>query len=574
MSPAVALVRTLGILAAVLFGGISTWEARFEMDSDGISYLDMADAYARHDWEHALNSVWSPLYSWMLIPILWALKPNAYWEFPLVQGANFLIYLGALAAFTYCLRELMRYRHWRAGGEASSPAVRSVPEWMLYALGYAVFMWGTLLAIEVTNVGPHMMLAALTFLTVGLLMRLRRHPESWWSWGALGLVLGLTYLARVQSLIFVAVYLVLAVLPRLAERRVAPRLLLRPLLTVSIVVAMACVYVVPLLVVKGQLAGSDLVRLNYAWYVNDIPIRHWQGDPPYGAPVHPTRVLLTRPTVFEFDGPVGGTYPPWYDPSYWYEGVEPRFDLMGHVRRFVMNLRWQPPHQIVTRWHATLAVYLIVVGFLLHQRLLPWSTAKAYAAFWAPAILALAMYTILTILPRRFLGAYLPLLWVGAVAGISWQASYCYGRRLRQVVMLALIFHLTIATAVAGTRALRGVITPAPHTHWQVAQSLHALGIPEGSKVAVIGRGWDHSRWARLSRMRIVAEIPTRFTPEFWGASDERKREVAARLQAIGVRAIVVHPGSRLDAPIPDGGGPWRWSDLNGTGYLALIIRE
>src|SRR5690349_2200928 len=36
------------------------------MNADGISYLDIGDAYFRADWANAINPVWSPLYSWIL----------------------------------------------------------------------------------------------------------------------------------------------------------------------------------------------------------------------------------------------------------------------------------------------------------------------------------------------------------------------------------------------------------------------------------------------------------------------------------------------------------------------------
>lgn len=570
----VVRIQNLGILTAIIFGGISVWEGRFDMDADGMSYLDMADAYARRDWENALNSVWSPLYSWILMPVLRGLKPDAYWEFPLVQGTNFLIYLGALAAFTYCLRQLILYRYWRADDETSRPALRSVPEWMVYAAGYAVFMWGALIAIGITNVTPHMTLAALTFLTTGLLLRLRMHPEAWRSWVAFGLVLGLTYLARAQSLMFVAVYFVLAVLPPRAGWLRAKRMILRPLLALSMFVMVASVYAIPLLVVKNQFAGHDLVRLNYAWYVNDVYIRHWQGDPPYGTPVHPTRVLFTEPTVFEFDGPIGGTYPPWYDPSYWYEGVKPRFDLMGHMRRLVESLRWEPvDHLTIFYWPSNVVLYVLVAGFLLRRRLLPWSSMKTHAVLWVPAIVALAFYPTLTILPRRFLGAFLLLLWLGAIVSVSWRASRPEGARMTTAVVIGvIIWHLALSTAAVGARALKSVAAPASHVQWHVAQGLHASGVPQGSKVAIMG-GMAYAYWARLARVRIVAEIQAKFAPEFWEASDDRKGEVVAGLQALGVRAIVVHPAARPGAPIPDGGGLWRWSDLNGTGHLALILR-
>ena len=34
------------------------------MISDGVSYLDIGDAYFRGDWKAAVNAYWSPVYSW------------------------------------------------------------------------------------------------------------------------------------------------------------------------------------------------------------------------------------------------------------------------------------------------------------------------------------------------------------------------------------------------------------------------------------------------------------------------------------------------------------------------------
>jgi hypothetical protein len=38
--------------------------------SDGINYLILAQAYAEKGWSAGINGFWSPLYSWLLIPIL------------------------------------------------------------------------------------------------------------------------------------------------------------------------------------------------------------------------------------------------------------------------------------------------------------------------------------------------------------------------------------------------------------------------------------------------------------------------------------------------------------------------
>jgi hypothetical protein len=36
------------------------------MNRDGVSYLDLADAYARGDSANAVNASWGPAYSWVL----------------------------------------------------------------------------------------------------------------------------------------------------------------------------------------------------------------------------------------------------------------------------------------------------------------------------------------------------------------------------------------------------------------------------------------------------------------------------------------------------------------------------
>jgi len=58
----------------------------------------------------------------------------------------------------------------------------------------------------------------------------------------------------------------------------------------------------------------------------------WQGEDATGTPKHPVRQLLSNPRLYEFATPVGGTYPPAYDTSYWMEGVRPHFSLRGLLR--------------------------------------------------------------------------------------------------------------------------------------------------------------------------------------------------------------------------------------------------
>ena len=66
-------------LIALTLGAAQAWATRFTMNPDGVSYLDIGDAYWRGDWHNAINAYWSPMYSWILGLFVRALKPSAYW---------------------------------------------------------------------------------------------------------------------------------------------------------------------------------------------------------------------------------------------------------------------------------------------------------------------------------------------------------------------------------------------------------------------------------------------------------------------------------------------------------------
>ena len=74
----------------------------------------------------------------------------------------------------------------------------------------------------------------------------------------------------------------------------------------------------------GHATFGDVGRMGYAWFFNGVPFYiDWQGGPPgSGIPVHPTRKLESDPGLYEFKEPFQVTYPPWYDPAYWYMGLK------------------------------------------------------------------------------------------------------------------------------------------------------------------------------------------------------------------------------------------------------------
>ncbi|HSV85227.1 MAG TPA: hypothetical protein VLH85_01540, partial [Levilinea sp.] len=181
------------LLLAMLLGSVHTWAAVSEhsMNPDGISYLDIGDAYFRSDWELAINAVWPPLYAWLLGFVNFIFTPSIFWEFPTVQIVNFFVYLAALGSFIYLwigLRKFARQNrpdHWVL-----------IPEWHWWALGYTLFIWTSLSLIQVWAVTPDMLTAILIFLAFGIIVRLPTNAAGCRAYIFLGAVLGLGYLAK------------------------------------------------------------------------------------------------------------------------------------------------------------------------------------------------------------------------------------------------------------------------------------------------------------------------------------------------------------------------------------------
>ena len=84
------------LLVCLVLGAVQAWLLRYSMISDGISYLDIGDAYFRGDWNSAINAYWSPVYSWCVGLALYLFKPSIWWEFITVHIVNLLIYVGSL----------------------------------------------------------------------------------------------------------------------------------------------------------------------------------------------------------------------------------------------------------------------------------------------------------------------------------------------------------------------------------------------------------------------------------------------------------------------------------------------
>ena len=71
-----------------------------------------------------------------------------------------------------------------------------------------------------------------------------------------------------------------------------------------------------------------------------------------------------------------------------------------------------------------------------------------------------------------------------------------------------------------------------------MAVKLAELGIRPGDKIAFIGDTF-RAYWARLARVRIIAEITRKDAPTYWAADEALKARVMEAFAAAGAKAVV-----------------------------------
>ncbi len=554
-------------LLAITLGFVHVWADRHYLtNSDAMSYLDLAEAYLRHDWRTALSAYWSPLYPFLIALALWIAKPSSYWKFSVLHLVNFAIYLFALGCFGFLIRELIRlHRSLRAKLILDQFAV--MPDWTLVALGYPLFIWSTLYLIVVTEESPDLLVAAIVYLACAILLRIRRHPSSWSLFVILGITLGIGYLAKSIMLPMAIIFLAAGLFSIGSLRRAAPRVLLAAVTMMLI----AAPFVLAISSAKGRLTLGDSGNLNYLWSINRVPVFHWQGDKGgNGHPRHPTRKILDTPPVYEFGEPIAGTYPPWFDPTYWYEGSVSKFDLRQQLR--VLLAAVKNYYDLFYKWGLQ---YGLLVGlltlYMMSRR--GWLMLHDLTYHWSliiPALAGIGLYSLVNV-QGRYVASFFVLLWLDLFSAVRLPASVESQRLIRAttlVLMGAMVFTSVASSGREATQTVQFLIGSedrTEHEHWQVAEELRELGLVPGDRVAVIGKS-SRAFWAHLAALRINAEIQREDAAGFWESDSSVRDQAIQAIARTEVKNIVAEqPPSGVDLS--------GWHRIRNTGYYIYILK-
>jgi len=552
-APRNAYPRLFFWFVVLVLGLLNVWARRNDVSPDSISYIEIGWATARGGLHQIVNAYWSPLYPFLLSLVFRCFHPPVQWEFTAAHVLNFALYFGSFASFELFLKELILERE--AAGESTKRCLPVSPR-TVWIWGCVFFLWASYFWLGPVWVTPDLCVAVLVYLTTVLLLRIRRGRGGGLAFAGIGALLGLGYLAKAAMFPLFFVFLFCAFcLSRIAGAsfRVAA---VRTLLAAAVFAGFALPFVLALSAANGRPTFGDAGRINYAEFVNRATRSvHWQGGPPgTGAPLHPSRKILSDPDVFEFSSPVQGSYPPWYDPSYWYDGARPHFSVRAQAWALfrASNMYLKIFSKSGTLWVVLVAIWVV------RRKALGWgSSALGAWLVFLPSVAALSMYS-LVLVEFRYVApfALMLMMWMLARMRMVIGAEPQLVRRFRLVMIMA----PALAAGWAAMHDLYDVVRNEPYEPWVVAQQLHAMGIPPGADVGYVGTGLD-AYWAHLAGVRIIVEIPKIEQPRFIAADTARRQEVLALFTSVGASAVITRDA---EAANPADG----WRPIPGTHHF------
>lgn len=572
------------LLAALATFGYALYDS-YQIDGDAVAYMDIADLIHAHHWAAAVNGYWNPLYPAMLALGQILFHATRFTELHAYYMVNFAIFLLEMVAVTAFTDSIIRLRSQRE----TATAHRSrffLERYALRYIGIALLLIATQRELSMGKVRPDALLQAflllalaalLNYLTTGLLRFA----------GLMGLVLGLAYLTKSFAFVFTFLCILALIAFRTLWQKEKPmRALLAGLLAFVGFALVAGPFIAALSRQKGHFDFGDSGALNYAWFVGGTEKMHLQ---PYQTDLfgsaevhlkHPNKELLREPGVFSYKQLPHGTYPDWFDPTFWNDQVKPhntiRRDIPRALRNLVLVARYLLNHPEGWIFFAL----LLALGGTLRTGIRPKSNA-----FWlAPILLGASVwgiYGIVNVEERYVTIGYLAILLplFAALCERTQDRPSSANPALGATAAPALVLLFAMLAVSSSARTIlemrRDLSVKNYPGGWynpdifQAAQALNASGVGPGDTIACIGTSaclYDHY-WARLAGVRILTEV---YDPEgdvySFLAHLSNRDQVIDTVRQQGGKILVGYfenPGEMTGASSASQG----WSELGETHY-------
>ena len=570
------------LLAVVATFGYALWDP-YQIDGDAVAYMDIGDLLRSHQWAGAVNAYWHPLYPATLAlghTIFHATRFTELHAYYMVNFGIFLLEMLAIVAFTDSVF-LLRER--RAAAGSSHRFV--LEKYGLRYLGLALLIVASQRELSLGKVRPDALLQV--FLLLGLAALLRHLATARLHYAALmGAALGLAYLTKSFAFLFTLACVAALVAFRWLWQRHSPaRLVAAATLALVCFGLVAGPYIAALSRQKGRFDFGDSGSLNYAWYVGGTEKMHLQNGEPqlYGTSdvhlKHPNRVVLSSPLVVSYKQLPYGTYPDWFDASFWNDQIKTHMNPRGELHAVVRNT------QLTVRYLLNHPESLALLAVLLLLGARPDLCRRLTGnGFWvAPLMLGIAVwgiYGMVNVEERYvtigFLAVVITLF--AALRPVQRSGAEFLQRCAAALVLLTALLAVgeSVRIELELRRHLSGAKSPGgwyDAETYRAAEALNQMGVQPGDTIACVGTRaciYDHY-WARLAGVRVLTEIYQQEPHPYASLEAIPNREAAIEATRLeGARVLVGYfsPGTMTGTTAATQG----WRQLGATPFYALPL--
>jgi hypothetical protein len=551
-------IRLASWIGGVALAGLQAWIFRYQISADSISYLDMSDGVMPgFSFHRLINGVWSPLYPAVLGVWRRLLGVSPSNEIAYGHLLNVLLFIFAFVCFEFLLRSWFMWSLDIAPGRVEDRALVPIPQWTILILAYSLFLWASISEISLEKLRPDMLMSGLLYLAVGILLRMKQQPFRWKHHVALGLVLGIAFLAKAAMLPIGLVILACVVVVENGRLRAIKMVAA----SAAIMLLISSLYFVPLSRARGKFTMGESGSFNYLVHVDGARPQRYLQDPGSGRGsfLHTPQIIFRSPRTYAFPMSEVVTHPLRFDPSDWTQGVRPHFDLRRQLRAIEQTL---PDFRAILLPLCAFPFLVLILAYCASSKSKIAAALLRNWPLWLVGLAGCAMYAVVHVEPR-YVGAFFLLFWFGIFAGFRLPRRS--SRAMAYLLAMTALFPICVLT-VKHFRADIG-LARRPNVEAEAAADLQRLGLHPGDRVGFISAGIQDLALERITRVEIIAEVDRLLTAEFWSATPATQEQLLETMVSYGVTAVVASPPESAPPRAP-------WMRLGDTRYWVWFRQE
>lgn len=542
----------------------------YQIDGDAVSYMDIASSLVHRRWHEAINGLWNPGYPAVLAIAKEITHAGRMQELQVFYWANFFIFVASLGSMSFFVRSLLSFRA-RTIADSQRCDTWVLSDSLAYIVSFAIVLQSWFHEFSPGKIRVDGLFATLLLLGFGWIVRALDTRRAL-AYGGAGLFLGLAYLVKSPGLVIAVVTISLLMLALYQQRRLKDSVWKLSLMA-AIFLLVCGPYIAALSLQRHRFDAGDSARLNYAWLVDGTAPQHLlnnQSDRFGNSKVHlkhPETELLSHPIVVSFEHFQHATYAPWFDPSYFNEGIAPQFSF----RNQFLVIAEQSHHLLLFMVHRGYALILLTLCFVWGAELPSHKELRGLLMVFSILLaFCILMYLSVKFLDRYITGLFLP-------ACVSALALLTVGEKWKRGLISGAAVFMSLAILVSGAQAviqMRQSAIFSGKTHgwysaveYGTARELPGYGVTPGSLVSCYRACNTGSYWARLANVRITSEI---YDPKYMSDAEDgnsswsklpNKPAIFQALKATGSRGLI---GMFEQTPDASEG----WEHLEGLYYF------